>query len=100
MLIREFHEADLAQLRAIHAAQGFDYPLPDLSNPLFVTKLVLTQKPSVVGARHAAPARIDKHAVTGRQPGEESGSVVPRDTDYSEQCMSSRVSHPLTGSSI
>jgi hypothetical protein len=42
MSIREYHERDLAALRAIHAAQGFDYALPDLSNPLFVTKLVLT----------------------------------------------------------
>ena len=42
MLVREFHDSDLAQLRAIHTAQNFDYPLPDLSNPLFVTKLVLT----------------------------------------------------------
>ena len=42
MLIREYQDADLAQLRAIHAAQGFDYALPDLSNPLFVTKLVIS----------------------------------------------------------
>jgi hypothetical protein len=46
MLIREYHDSDLAQLRAIHAAQGFDYALPDLSNPLFVTKLVLTDASS------------------------------------------------------
>jgi len=45
MPIRKFHTSDLAQLRAIHAAQGFDYPLPDLTNPLFVTKLVLTDEP-------------------------------------------------------
>ena len=43
MRIREYSEHDLDALRAIHAAQGFDYPLPDLSNPLFVTKLVLTR---------------------------------------------------------
>ena len=43
MLVREYRESDLAQLRAIHAAQGFEYALPDLSNPLFVTKLVLAQ---------------------------------------------------------
>jgi hypothetical protein len=43
MLVREYRESDLTQLRAIHAAQGFDYALPDLSNPLFVTKLILTQ---------------------------------------------------------
>ena len=44
MLIREYRESDLALLRAIHAAQGFDYPLPDLRNPLFVTKLVLAEE--------------------------------------------------------
>jgi len=43
MHIREYRESDLAALRAIHAAQGFDYPLPDLSNPLFVTKLILSE---------------------------------------------------------
>ncbi len=42
MQIREYRESDLAALRAIHAAQGFDYPLPDLRAPLFMTKLVLT----------------------------------------------------------
>jgi hypothetical protein len=41
MRIREYGEGDLAALRAIHAKQGFEYALPDLSNPLFVTKLVL-----------------------------------------------------------
>jgi hypothetical protein len=41
MLVREYQDRDLAALRAIHAAQGFEYALPDLRNPLFVTKLVL-----------------------------------------------------------
>src|ERR1700722_7025871 len=41
MQIREYKESDLAQLKAIHAAQGFQYALPDLSNPLFVSKVVL-----------------------------------------------------------
>ena len=44
MRIREYTENDLDALRAIHATQGFDYALPDLSNPLFVTKLVLTEE--------------------------------------------------------
>jgi hypothetical protein len=43
MLVREYREEDLSALRAIHAAQGFDYALPNLSNPLFVTKLVLAE---------------------------------------------------------
>jgi hypothetical protein len=50
MLVREYRESDLAQLRAIHAAQGFEYALPDLSNPLFVTKLVLAEGGAICGA--------------------------------------------------
>jgi hypothetical protein len=41
MQIREYTPADVDALRAIHAAQGFDYVPPDLSNPLFVTKIVI-----------------------------------------------------------
>ena len=41
MQIREYQQSDLAALRTIHAAQGFNYALPDLRNPLFLTKLVL-----------------------------------------------------------
>lgn len=43
MFVREYREKDLDALRRIHAAQSFDYALPDLSNPLFVTKLVLAR---------------------------------------------------------
>jgi hypothetical protein len=39
--IREYHPGDLDALRRMHAAQGFGYPLPDLANPLFVSKLIL-----------------------------------------------------------
>lgn len=42
MQIREYHDSDLAALRALHSAQGFDYAFPDLRNPLFLTKLILT----------------------------------------------------------
>jgi len=102
MLIREYHDADLAQLRAIHAAQGFDYPLPDLSNPLFVTKLVLTQEPSFVVAQHAAPARNDKHAVTGpqAQPSEASGLGFPRVTDYESRITSSAEDATILGAAF
>ena len=41
MQIRDYQEGDLAALRAIHATQGFEYALPDLNNPLFVSKIVL-----------------------------------------------------------
>jgi hypothetical protein len=42
MQVRDYKESDLAQLKAIHASQRFNYAFPDLSNPLFVTKLVLS----------------------------------------------------------
>jgi hypothetical protein len=41
MHIREYTPEDAAPLREMHAAQGFSYPFPDLSNRLFVTRLVL-----------------------------------------------------------
>jgi hypothetical protein len=43
MRIRDYQESDLESLRTIHAAQGFAYALPDLNNPLFLTKLILTE---------------------------------------------------------
>src|SRR5215468_12717591 len=42
MCIRAYQERDLDQLKHIHAQQGFPYEFPDLSNPLFLTKVVLT----------------------------------------------------------
>jgi hypothetical protein len=39
--IRGYTEHDLDALKKLHARQGFDYPFPDLSNPLFISKLVL-----------------------------------------------------------
>src|SRR5579864_5082116 len=41
MLIREYTPADLNALRRMHASQGFDYAFPDLSDPIFISKLIL-----------------------------------------------------------
>lgn len=41
MIIREYTDADLVALRRMHAQQGFDYAFPDLTDPLFVSKLVV-----------------------------------------------------------
>jgi hypothetical protein len=41
VLIRPYTESDLDALRRAHASQGFDYPFPDLRDPIFVSKLVL-----------------------------------------------------------
>ncbi|MFZ0335811.1 MAG: hypothetical protein WAL69_16875, partial [Candidatus Acidiferrales bacterium] len=40
-MVREYTDADLSALLAMHRAQGFDYPFPDLRDPIFVSKLVL-----------------------------------------------------------
>ena len=41
MRIREYTESDLDTLRRMHARQGFDYAFPDLSDPIFVSKLIV-----------------------------------------------------------
>lgn len=41
MLIREYTDADLSALRQLHSAQHMPYRFPDLTNPLFLTKLVV-----------------------------------------------------------
>jgi hypothetical protein len=69
MQIREYQESDLPALRAIHAAQGFDYALPDLRNPLFVTKLVLAlDAPSSFVVAQPCPERMRGNAAPLRQP--------------------------------
>jgi len=45
MQVRRYNASDLSALKKMHAAQGFSYPFPDLENPLFLTKLVLTDDP-------------------------------------------------------
>jgi hypothetical protein len=42
MQIREYKPDDLDALKRIHEKQNFPYPFPDLQNPLFLTKIVLT----------------------------------------------------------
>ena len=41
MHIREYTASDLESLRRLHSAQGMPYQFPDLTNPLFLTKLVI-----------------------------------------------------------
>ncbi len=41
MLVREYRESDLEALLRIHARQGFDYAFPDISDPIFLSKLVV-----------------------------------------------------------
>ena len=78
MRVREYTAEDLEALRKIHAAQGFGYALPDLSNPLFVTKLVLAGEnaeppgacPDEVGRAASVPPNVEAASQdAGLQPG-------------------------------
>jgi hypothetical protein len=91
MQIREYQEGDLAALRAIHGAQGFDYPLPDLRNPLFVTKLVLANDAavSVVGAQHMS--RPCRDAAPLRQPSFSEDDPVERTSRGAERTAPGKI---------
>jgi hypothetical protein len=41
MKVRAYTDADLDALRAMHAAQGFAYPFPDVADPLFLLRAVV-----------------------------------------------------------
>jgi hypothetical protein len=49
-MIRDFLPEDSPALKELHKAQGFDYALPDLSNPLFLVRKVREVDGRVVGA--------------------------------------------------
>src|SRR5271169_4261453 len=75
MKIRTYEERDLEALQAIHARQGFGYVFPDLSNPLFLTKLVLGREEEGKGIAGAALLRLTAEAYLLLDP--QAGS--PRD---------------------
>ena len=54
--VRACTDADLEELKRIHAASGFPYVFPNLSDPLFVSKLVLENAEG--GVKMAAMARL------------------------------------------
>ncbi len=41
MLVREYRESDLDALMRMHTRQGFNYSFPDISDPIFLSKLVV-----------------------------------------------------------
>ena len=86
MLVREYKESDLGALRAIHAAQGFDYAFPDLRNPLFVTKLVLSDVNVAPGFRGVCgPARPDSPASSPANVATEDATLTGDDGQYAIQ---------------
>ena len=68
MRIRDYLPEDEAALREMHGAQGFDYPFPDLSNQLFLTRLVLEDDDGRL--LMAALGRVTCEVYLLAQPGE------------------------------
>ena len=60
MQIRDYKPSDLPALQSIHQAQGFDYPLPDLGNPLFTTKIILIDSDFATNENTADPTAAEK----------------------------------------
>ena len=55
-MIREYNEGDLEALQRMHAQSGFAYTFPNLGDPLFVSKLVLSDEHGL--PKMAALARL------------------------------------------
>lgn len=66
MRIREYSEGDLNALRQIHSSQGFDYPFPNLSDPIFVSKLVLEDDAGRVALASLARLTCEMYLLVGR----------------------------------
>ncbi len=49
-MVRDYQPSDLPEIIALHKAQGFDYSLGDLSNPLFFVKKVRVVDGRIVAA--------------------------------------------------
>lgn len=64
-MIRDFRSADLSALQAMYQAQGIDYRFPDLTDPIFATKLVLEDGGTV---RMALAARVTTEMFYLRDP--------------------------------
>jgi hypothetical protein len=105
VLVREYKERDLDALRAIHAAQGFDYALPDLRNPLFVTKLVLSDtnvapgfSPASSSGNLASTTVVAQHAAP--QQWGSGGTEVPAARDARPAGTSSPSSDRILGAAL
>src|ERR1700691_4450107 len=59
MLIRPYIREDLPEVKALHAAQGFEYELPDLDRPSFLVRCVIEEAGRIT---HAAFLRKTSEA--------------------------------------
>jgi hypothetical protein len=69
VLIREYTPADLDALRRMHASQGFDYPFPDLADPIFVSKLLLEDDSGRIAMASLARLTCEMYLLVDRSAG-------------------------------
>lgn len=50
MIIRNAKEEDLEEIKKLYEMQGFDYPFPNLNEPLFAIKKVVEKDGKIIGA--------------------------------------------------
>jgi hypothetical protein len=67
--IRVCTDADIAELKRIHATSGFPYAFPNLSDPLFVSKLVLENDHGVVEMAALARLTCEMYLLVNRAEG-------------------------------
>jgi hypothetical protein len=84
--IREYSEDDLNTLRRIHARQRFDYPFPNLSDPIFVSKLVLEDDAGRVVMASLARLTCEMYLLVDRGVARDNASSA--DHDAQERCAS------------
>jgi hypothetical protein len=67
MLVRAYNESDLDALRRMHASQGFDYPFPDLADPIFVSKIVVEDDDGRVAMASLARLTCEMYLLVDRE---------------------------------
>jgi hypothetical protein len=75
MLVREYTDADLDALRRMHARQGFNYSLPDLADPIFVSKLVVEDDDGYAVMASLARLTCEMYLLVHRDDGDRSGGT-------------------------
>jgi hypothetical protein len=79
VLIRPYTDADFDALRRAHASQGFDYPFPDLRDPIFVSKLVLEDDAGHVVMASLARLTCEMYLLLDRDASDSSPTGNPRE---------------------
>lgn len=77
MKIREYAASDLATLQKMHASQGFEYPFPDVNDPIFVSKLVLEGDDGQPAMASLARLTCEMYLLVDREAHE--SDAAPRD---------------------